>query len=348
MMFIFYCSLAFLPAGVDGPQVDADRLQRQVIEYRKRLNSGHIVYHTKLFQKGKREPANDRKTEVWFEGKKIRNDIWGRFYYNVGIKDVVRRIHCHHCEKEGHLIDYPGLQEWQGKPMAMDLQPLSWYPSKQNPAYVTDPRMVGLAPLSLAMLSSLNLDRNNWLVRKDQYNRTIERGRWQEKKAYKISFNIPPDQKISIWVVPEYGPSVVRIECHDKMIYTQLECAYAQKFGFWYPVHYVYEYMRDNQSDQKEVADIEVLSLNEPIDPEIFQLKGMQIPVGTPVSTDQGILIWNGKELVPEEAPLRNVYRSGVGLRQWLLWGTSLVLALLAAFFVYRYFFRRSGQSASS
>jgi hypothetical protein len=335
-----------LPFAVAVADLDAERLQRQVIEYRKQLKSGHIIYHSTLIIKGEHKPSYDRKIEVWFDNKKIRNDIW-LHEENDGLV-FHRRVHCHHCEKEGYFVLYTGESERHGKPLAMNWQPLSGYPPGELPAPVTDPRLVGLSSSAFAVLAYLNLEKNNWLMRKDQYNRIVERGRWKGKEAVKISFMDSRNEKVSIWIVLEYGPSVVRIETRDTFSFDWIECDYEQKFGFWYPIHYTYEYSRNQQLEKREDMNIEVLSLNAPIPPEVFQLKGMKIPAGTRVSTDKGVMLWNGEELVPEEAPLRNVYRSGVGLRQWLLWGTSLVLALLAAFFVYRYFFRRSGQSASS
>jgi hypothetical protein len=343
MISIVSSLLILIPTG--GNDQEAERLQRQVLEYRKQLKSGHMVYRATIFDKGERLPMRDYKVEAWFDGSRVRNDLW----LPDGHGSQIYKIYCYRCEKDNYVLGHDSSLLGTDI-ISTNLQPLNWYPDRhKSPYIIIDPRTLGLSTYQVGLLYRTDLDQENLLARKDQYNRVLERGRWQGKEAYKISYTASRGQKVSAWIVPAYGPSVVRLEIRSGDIFDWIECHYELYAGFWYPAQQIYERLQGGKSETKEIAAVEVLSLNKPLDPDpdIFRFRSMKIPANTRVSTDKGVMLWNGAELVPEEAPLRNVYRSGVGLRQWLLWGTSLVLALLAAFFVYRYFFRRGGQSAS-
>src|SRR5205807_1706523 len=85
---------------------------------------------------------------------------------------------------------------------------------------------------------------------------------------------------------------------------------------------------------EKEIVDVSVTSLNEPVDGNVFQLAGMGFTPGTPISglDPQGKLMrWNGSETEYKPPAARQMRTTDVARTgtSWL-WICSITLALLS------------------
>ena len=76
--------------------------------------------------------------------------------------------------------------------------------------------------------------------------------------------------------------------------------------GLWYPSRWVYEYQKGTLVEREENF-LEVISINQPIDPKRFTLADIEslIPLGTPViwkldspPPAKGMFLWDGKKVV--------------------------------------------------
>lgn len=121
---------------------------------------------------------------------------------------------------------------------------------------------------------------------------------------------------------------------------------------FWFPSLHESERRLNGETVEQHRCEIEVLSLNEPIDPQVFSMAAMELPVGNPVlvahaSPDAPIeeMVWNGTELVPSahfvSAPLQ---AEGGGNAKFL--GLAVLLALAGASFAWLSFRSRAAPSS--
>jgi len=137
------------------------------------------------------------------------------------------------------------------------------------------------------------------------------------------------------------------------------ECEYAQeaKSKVWFPSRVVHQRTVDGRVEFDETVNVTVLSLNDPLDADVFKIKGMEIPPGTAVldflkSDGKGATkgIWDGKEVVPAgkkrvASLLEAVPEISRPARQWWLYGYAVLFALMGAAVLYR--FRRKAAVAS-
>jgi hypothetical protein len=115
----------------------------------------------------------------------------------------------------------------------------------------------------------------------------------------------PGEAEISIWLARDMDFSAVAIEGRTEEGHTRISTNYGldERSGFWFPTHYEYYSFHGDVLKRKEVADIRVVELNPQIDPEVFTLRGMAIPVGTGVNVrsapDGGdTFYWDGEKLI--------------------------------------------------
>ncbi|MDR0703502.1 MAG: outer membrane lipoprotein-sorting protein [Planctomycetaceae bacterium] len=120
------------------------------------------------------------------------------------------------------------------------------------------------------------------------------------------------------WIAPSKGYSVIRFEIRSTdgiyYEYTDLKVQEYKNSGIWYPYYSKFERYENNELTISEEMDIDVISINEPIDDKYFSLASLNIPPGTMVADPElgrGNYVWDGKEVVSED-----FYRYGSGIPQ--------------------------------
>ena len=120
--------------------------------------------------------------------------------------------------------------------------------------------------------------------------------------------------------------------------------------NIWYPKDSIYERFVDGKLEIREETRISVISLNEPLSPEVFSIAGIDaIPVGAPVirmgkdevdEANAELQTWNGTEVVRgryvpilENLPTEN---PRVNLRRWLVIANAVIAVGLVGVFLYR------------
>jgi hypothetical protein len=161
-----------------------------------------------------------------------------------------------------------------------------------------------------------------------------------------------------VWVVPAWGDSVVKVQIAGvpggQTLVDRVETEVAQvgADGVWFPTVCTYTRLLGGELEYRQVAKIEVKSLNRPIDPRVFTLAGMDLPSPIPVITEKStpekpVVMWDGTKLVDATPYTRPAHPSVVprpvaagAFRAWL-WVASELAAVIAAFAAWR--LRRSG-----
>jgi hypothetical protein len=333
---------AFGMAGQVTPPSAAE-VERRALEHRRSIRSAHVVCKQKTYDAGAASPDRERVTTIWYDGMRIRADIL--LSYQKGAPPH-REVDCLGCERPDHYVAY-GEQKVEGGVLALECRPVD----KRRPPTlrVIDPRLIGMAPDSSPNLRKYHLE--SFLGRADRSPPTVEASNWKGEKVWRVSYSDFKNVQYRIWIVPDYGYGVTRIEAEwnasGKHFLDSIESEYSQvgTMGFWFPTRCIYERIANEKPVEKEVMDIEFVSINEPVDPGAFQLSGMNIRPNTPITGIHGPrgeeLIWDGNELVPEVLLPLNKYVSGSSWRQKLLFGNAVIFGLIAAFFLWRFLFRK-------
>lgn len=184
-----------------------------------------------------------------------------------------------------------------------------------------DPRWLGMAPIDVGNL--LHYGAVDSLVGNPKRTKVTEtKDTWEGKPAVRVRFEHTKvgTAMIEVWIVPEWGHSVVRVsESDDKEKVEQWvenKVALDKSSKLWFPISCVVGRTKEGKKTREEESTITVKSLNEPVDPKVFELAGMDLPVGTPVINfaEGGSYVWNGKELVRAERPRATTVEGPRGL----------------------------------
>jgi len=165
----------------------------------------------------------------------------------------------------------------------------------------------------------------------------------------KISFVSEHGLTTRVWIAPAMGPSVVRMEYDGKsqspnyLDRTDVVVKEYRKTGIWFPASAESQRIQDGKVRiRRETVQVEVLSLNEPLDPKVFTIVDLNVPAGSfaNVRPYTGNFIWDGNQIREEGAAEVLRGTSGLSGRRITLLVTSSVLAILCGVFLWRRFRR--------
>jgi hypothetical protein len=128
-------------------------------------------------------------------------------------------------------------------------------------------------------------------------------------------------RSLTVWIAPSQGYAVRKIDYEaertdikktkilsKEKTLVEIDVKQHQPDGIWFPSHWKLITHNENGLRAEHEVTVDVISLNEPIDPELFSLSNISLlRKGTPVSwllssappAKTGRLIWDGKNVVP-------------------------------------------------
>jgi prepilin-type N-terminal cleavage/methylation domain-containing protein/prepilin-type processing-associated H-X9-DG protein len=200
---------------------------------------------------------------------------------------------------------------------------------------IDDPRLIGLVPAPVGVSRGLPLDR--FVGREDRPGLAGEKELLAGVDCVRVSYNDPDSGKVTYWIAPALGPSVVRIELKGEFISRRVSTTNKrhEPSGLWFPVSYeVLEFAPDGKLTERITSPVRVISINAPIDPKRFTVAGIGLPADTVVlgvPPQEETMFWNGSQLLPWEGQGASlpVIPQGSSKRKWFL-RAAVVLAALA------------------
>jgi hypothetical protein len=152
-------------------------------------------------------------------------------------------------------------------------------------------------------------------------------------------------------VVPQWDNSVVQLETKTfqngsktprSIFSVETEVALYEKKTIWFPSKVHYQATVNDKIKSEEIAEFQVVSLNEPIEENVFNFKGMGVPKGHTVNdlADKVVVkkVWDGADVVRPMAgnsPL-HVTADSSPWRWKMIFGASAIIACLAGVLWYR------------
>lgn len=173
--------------------------------------------------------------------------------------------------------------------------------------------MLGLIPMPSGLLYRTPVDAFYDVVERTEW--TIEPERLDEVDTLKSSYFRADGQRVTFWIAPELGHSVVQTEFSSlskqgKRRTQRVHSKLAQHGDVWFPSECEYTCYSDDELIAHELWIVKNATFNSPIDPAVFTLAGLELPQGTYVVGDsgqQGKLapgVWNGGKLTdPPPSP---------------------------------------------
>lgn len=337
--------LAWLGAQAT-PMPTVEELETRIINARKQVTRGELILDAQ--DVGGRSNPIPREFHVWFDGNKLRHDCRRQSPQGTPL----RQIRCRNCPTTNGYIRYDHEPNKTGGVNTVQVTRIKDKEQQNHWFDVLDPRGLGLVPSYVDALINRRMD--DLLGRPDRKDLVVSRQTWKGQECFRIDFELHPKVTVQVWAVPAWGDSVVKVQLTGfTKVGTPLvevplvdtvdtEVARTGADGIWFPKVCTYVRTINGELETRQVAKIEVKSLNRPIDPKVFDLAGMDLPAPIPVRTDAAttktpVMAWDGAKLT-DAAPYTAVQahpsvvlRPDVGgqYRMWF-WLAAVVAALIA------------------
>jgi hypothetical protein len=308
------------------PDETVDSIQQKVIENRMKIDSAVFSIHFVMKDTGGKEPVDiDNIMDVYYEDEnKARSDLkttkepvpekmidgmGNEIIVSPGLSPSQAVISCF---GGGKHYDYVSGSEPHG--FMLTMQNIKSFRSDNKANHmeiqntIIDPKVLGLIPYSPTCTNRYHL--RSYIGSEASKNGTVEKGTWKNKPCYIVIFNTDKSQ-VRYRVVPELDYSVVSVESKyplnnlknpEQIHRATTEYKKDKNTGLWFPGEINYKLMYKGKKRIIEKSTIKLISLNEPIDPEVFTPKGMGVYVGNTVrdkdSKSQARLMWDGEQVV--------------------------------------------------
>jgi hypothetical protein len=174
---------------------------------------------------------------------------------------------------------------------------------------VFDPRTIGMIPMGLNVLHAAAIDLV--LTRPDRKGTSTREESIGGEPVQRVEYERKDGCWLRAWISPAKNYSVVRMEIaarrKDGEWVTSIECRpKAHNNGaVWFPESVTARKHRNGELMSEEVVAIRSAAFNQPVDPALFTVGGLGMPLGHPIQDLSNDLTgtWDGERVVPLRTP---------------------------------------------
>lgn len=336
------------PAAASSPGSipDVSEVDAAVLSSRRAISSGRLVV-TRRYQDFARGASEETKIASVFDfrdkKKRTREDVTaGGVTTTQAYGD---RYYYWYC-------DGPTTQDGRYALTAKELK----YATAQDGHYLHEPLMLMLHPLWYRGAEGMH--KESFVGSATRSGARIEAAEWDGERAWKVSHIETKGggtTSVRYWVLPERDHNVVRMEMGFDNRGVPNECSVQctlvrVRDAVWFPHTVRFEHVAGGELRKREDLEISILSLNEPVDPLLFEPATMNIAPETQVARvpqdPRGVLKWDGKQMVVTTSAenlrrLSNQSRGDWSIVRFLLLGGSLVCAAVCVIVAWLWHYRR-------
>lgn len=343
--------------GADQQIPTLEAIERRILDARRAIATGEVKVRLKgrrSTREGKSRPLENRRT-IWFAPGKAREDAFTPYDKRQGIDEsYFRTIRC--VSPNRSVIWTDQILKDHGK-AAVSLRDKDNTPEHLG---VPDVRALGLVPNTLGSLIRHRMDAVVGMAAPKRA--SVNRDQLDGSDLLRINYVTQRGAEFRVWVSPDMDYSVLKIETQfsysNQQYVDTISSTYQRhtKSQLWFPKHYEYARTVNGKIAREETADIEIVSLNEGVNDEIFELKGMDIPPGTylqfvpqSLNPKKGNVVWNGSEVETQPRLDRRLLREAgkADSSKWKLALGSVILSSLAAVLLLAYFLKSKTRPSS-
>jgi hypothetical protein len=320
--------LLILSLFSETPQIaDAERL---AVEHRRALTRGEVV--TEFSYSSTRHPnLASRRLHIWWDGTSFRQDMLAGDERHIDVwsgDKYIRWTDNSHAAGENKVAVTVAFANDKG--VIGISQP-------------RDPRRLGLVTSDFLNIVHYPLDK--FLTNPARRNTTVTQEEYDGVICTLVTITTQNRATVRAWIAADRGYNVLKMDAsidHGGSRWTdtiETEVEQVTPGMIWFPTRYHYKRTLKG-ADVEEQGTIQVVSLNEPIPPEVFTLQGIGVPPGWPVTdhTRPDIntpLAWDGSRIVSVTKAQREIEAA------WRLnifyAACAVVLALVSAVLFWRF-----------
>jgi hypothetical protein len=305
MLIGFNLAFCVLTLAQANSHPSVEKVEMEALAHRRAIVRGFVTFQRKSLW------IDGDTVRVWFDGKKVRQD----WLHKGNNGSPLRRVDCVGCECDDCEFLYQ--QSSPGAPvMGVRLDKKNTV-LRSMPVVVVDPKRVGFVPFSLFGTWRNTLD--IFVGRPERQNSAVSKTTFNGQDCSLVEYTGLHGERVKIWIAPGLGYNVTRLAIagiapQDGVPWkTILESKIAQwgSKKVWYPSSYVFERARGGKIQEKEEVIVTRASLNEPIDPKVFTLAGLDLLEGIAISGSAVKQAPPGKENVWLKGQIRQLTVQG-------------------------------------
>lgn len=307
-----------------------EELELKAIESRRAIASGevHVDLKMNVFSQDPSYVSHKNSYTIYFDGDKWRSD------HEITTPDTVAQSSVIYTDnllvRADSSESYTQVFGPTSKPAKNDQ-----IPNVKNLGYVAWP---------FDSIGDRGIDQH--LLRADSDNLEVRRMSEGGVEIVKVKYDIEGragKATTEYWLDPakNYQPVYISVvggegeNRHENSLTVTLN-----KYGeVWFPQEVVFRAQKGDAVLVEEVATVRKAQFGKPIDPKIFTLSGLNLPVGKIVSNDGKLMFWTGSELVAktnDQETYQGSSLTSIGGRVWLLLINGIVCAAIAVILIVR------------
>ena len=327
---LFYLSVLLLSSTADIAEVE-----HLAVQQRREIKSGEVVVRA---QYGDGRAIH---LHIWWDGDSHREDRFVGEYRDVQIWSGGRYLHWNN--EPG---DRPGAKLVATVASVKDTGVIG----SREP---NDPRRIGMCPTDFLNLVHDPVDA--FLSNPARKETTSEPAQQAGIDCTRVTMTNLHGATIRSWIANDRGFGVLKMEIEagigekKRVSAVETDLVLNEPSKIWFPTHFhsrsfLGETPQGEALYRDEDGTVEVISLNEPIPPEVFTFAGVGVPIGWPVSDRtrpdvSGPQAWDGQAVVSVKRAA-DASRAASRVNLVYLFGAAL-LALVGAALMWRVLFRR-------
>ncbi len=340
MIVPFFISLAHALMTTQPGYLSAEDIEQKVMSSRRELRSG--VISVEFDSRGAKDHYRGKAT-TYFSGKLRRRDLVVPYEREDPKSRSYREVICLGETKAVSYSDQVG----EGTRTMLTYSDLTQIDPGRFDYGFADPRLIGLAAIEYSNLVHYHLE--DLFARSDRTGVKLESSSAGGRDCWKLSYKLHNGTLEEVYIDSDRGWNVVkRVTMDDEtdVLVDTIESELAQ-FGSpprWFPSKCRYWRSEKGKITNEETLTVKVIQFNQPVDPKLFTLEGMNILAGTMISArpplGPGQYYWDGRAIkkLPETPGLGFPVAAGAGVftpqsqvRSWPWLIISFGAAALAA-----------------
>lgn len=322
---------------------DVVDIERDAVQQRRQIHSGEVVVRARYRDERRFPNGREVYLRIWWDGSSFRQDMHLGNYREVDIWTEGRYLH------------------WSDEPGTTGNKLIATIAHDRDEGVVGsrqrhDPRRIGFGPSNFLNLVNYPID--EFLGNPARIKTTTQKVNHDGNDCTEVAISRINGATVRAWIAPERGMNILRMvvvsagEEELKLVdAVDVSASLHEPSGIWFPTRFHYQRSAGDQAveqvkteEEEEEGTVEIISLNEPIPPEVFTFAGVGVPIGWPVSDRtrpdvSGPLAWDGKSAVSVEHAA-DTARAATRVSFVYLFGAAL-LALVGAVLMWRVLFRR-------
>lgn len=309
LCYVMLLATSLVANGVPIPQFS--EVEQLVLDARDKISDYHIkLLITDELNNKEGKSITKLAFDLMHEDNKLK--VYRYSGHTLSATEEVADVVCVNCEYPDTCLNY------STQPVENGEISLAFYEINERGKFdLRDPLKIGLIPLASGVFHAFNIE--DFLKSPDRTDKKVEQVIYQGAECYKLTWQ-DKHANYTVFVDRKKSYNIVKWICDasNSGYHATVDIDLSEySENVWFPKKAVFKSVNQNKEESSEIIDIDIVSLNKPLAPDTFSLKGIKfLPKQTSVIwASAGISpfgqnnFWDGNKLI-SKSPIKQMVPS--------------------------------------